>query len=284
VSRRRASAADEDQPGSRIDVTVPPVRCRPSRMVMAAGGLGGLPRLRPQSSMGMTQEEARELSRQALRRYWAELTPEQRADRTRRSVETRRRNAELLREQHRLEAERIARAAAARQRRRERAGLAQSPEPAVVRGVPGSGDVVYQWLAVERAYLVRGRRRFWRYVDDSGGPRACWPWHGNRRFDTGYGQTSWRGQPCPSHRVAWMLATGLELPYELVVDHLCCCTWCQNPDHLEPVTAAENVRRVHRRPPEATRVRTSFEEPFGDRWYPAGRRLYDGDGNRIAAP
>ena len=33
------------------------------------------------------------------------------------------------------------------------------------------------------------------------------------------------------------------VPAGMVLDHLCGVRWCCNPDHLEPVTPAENVRR-----------------------------------------
>ena len=148
------------------------------------------------------------------------------------------------------------------------------------RKVPGGSWVVFEPLP--DLYAQRRSARFWAYVDRSGGPDACWPWHGTRRGESDYGQFSWYGTACPSHRVSWMLHHGLIIPYELVVDHLCEVKWCQNWDHLEPVTSAENKRRVHHRPPEATRIRTSFEPPWADRWYPFGRRLYDADGERLA--
>lgn len=42
------------------------------------------------------------------------------------------------------------------------------------------------------------------------------------------------------------------VPVGLELDHLCLNVWCCNPDHLEPVTKQENMRRaglskVHRR-------------------------------------
>jgi hypothetical protein len=44
-----------------------------------------------------------------------------------------------------------------------------------------------------------------------------------------------------AHRVAWLLAYG-KLP-EQDLDHLCRRPLCVNPEHLEPVTHAENCRR-----------------------------------------
>lgn len=72
-------------------------------------------------------------------------------------------------------------------------------------------------------------------------PSGCWklPWapRGN-----GYSRLSFGGKQHYGHR--WMyerfrgpVEDGLEL------DHLCRDRACCNPDHLEPVTHAENVRR-----------------------------------------
>jgi hypothetical protein len=44
------------------------------------------------------------------------------------------------------------------------------------------------------------------------------------------------------HRVAYELWRG-PIPDGLTIDHLCRTPACFNPDHLEPVTMAENLRR-----------------------------------------
>lgn len=95
----------------------------------------------------------------------------------------------------------------------------------------------------------RGIRRtttldsFWKRVDKSG---DCWMWTGYV-LSNGYGQIATRKQPTASgtrlaHRVAYELVRG-PIPDGLVLDHLCRTRLCVNPDHLEPVTEAENVRR-----------------------------------------
>ncbi|MGY1914155.1 HNH endonuclease signature motif containing protein [Blastococcus sp. SYSU DS0973] len=210
--------------------------------------------------------------------WWQKLSPEERAEVLARSAATRARNTAAQAERERgwsLERQKQqAKLDRARQRR------ARSSAQAVTRTVPGGGSYVFKPLS--DLYAQRRSARFWPYVDRSAGPDACWPWHGNRRFDTDYGNFSWEGRPVPAHRIAWTLHHHLIIPYELVVDHLCGCKWCQNWDHLEPVTRDENVRRIHRRSPEATRTRTSHQAPWGDRWYPFGRRLYDADGVRLA--
>lgn len=84
-------------------------------------------------------------------------------------------------------------------------------------------------------------RKFWNRVVSHG---DCWEWTGST--NRGYGVTSvvvdgrWRNRK--AHRVAWQQLRG-EIPEGLVLDHLCRNTWCVNPDHLEPVTLVENIRR-----------------------------------------
>jgi len=212
-------------------------------------------------------------------RYWANVTPEQLEERRLKAAATR--AANRARDAERRRAADAQLAAKEQRRLRQRAARQGPIPPPVWRAVPGSDGVTYRFEHAPPKYLAKRAARFWAYVDQSGGPEVCWPWHGSRRFESDYGQSHWQGRPIPSHRVAWTLASGLVIPYELVVDHLCCCQWCQNPDHLQPVTGAENRRRRFHRSPEATRVRTSFDSPFEDRWYPFGRRLYDAAGNRL---
>lgn len=85
---------------------------------------------------------------------------------------------------------------------------------------------------------------FWKRVKkmDSG----CWEWQGYI-LKSGYGQIASRVRPTPSgtrlaHRVSYELVKG-EIPDGLQLDHLCRNKICVNPDHLEPVTRHENVRR-----------------------------------------
>ena len=170
---------------------------------------------------------------------------------------------------------------------RARARRDRSSTPRLTRKVPGGGDYVFE--PVPDRYIEKRGARFWAYVDRSGGPDACWPWHGGqaRDINTGvpldYGAASWCGRPTGAHRVAWMLANGHEIPGGLVVDHLCCVKWCVNGfKHLQVVTHSENTSRQKRRKPEDTRTPTSFQPPWDDRWYPFGRRLYDEDGERLA--
>lgn len=70
---------------------------------------------------------------------------------------------------------------------------------------------------------------------------GCWLWTAyspNGR----YGAMNWGGRRKLAHVIAYEIyrgpvAEGVEL------DHLCKNTFCVNPEHLEPVTHLENVRR-----------------------------------------
>lgn len=53
----------------------------------------------------------------------------------------------------------------------------------------------------------------------------------------------WReGRRHLAHRLAYEAAKG-PIPDGMELDHLCRNRWCRNPDHLQPVTHAENSRR-----------------------------------------
>lgn len=87
--------------------------------------------------------------------------------------------------------------------------------------------------------------KFWDRVVAGG--EGCWLWDGNIS-GSGYGYLSQRvgaeGRPASvyAHRMAYEMFVG-EVPAGLEVDHLCRVRSCVRPDHLEPVTHAENVRR-----------------------------------------
>jgi hypothetical protein len=70
----------------------------------------------------------------------------------------------------------------------------------------------------------------------------CWLWTGGLN-NCGYGQVSFQGRTQAAHRVVWELLVG-PIAKGLQLDHLCHMRLCVNPDHLEPVTKAENMRRA----------------------------------------
>lgn len=82
--------------------------------------------------------------------------------------------------------------------------------------------------------------RFWYRVEFT---ETCWLWHGYRDR-RGYGQFKSNSHPrmVLVHRWAYE-RLGNKIPDGLTLDHLCRNTSCLRPDHLEPVTKAENTRR-----------------------------------------
>lgn len=83
-------------------------------------------------------------------------------------------------------------------------------------------------------------KRFWNKVDASG---DCWEWMG-AIHKLGYGRFGiTQGVQWQAHRFAYTELVG-PIPEGLHLDHLCRNRSCVNPDHLEPVTAAENTLRA----------------------------------------
>lgn len=79
---------------------------------------------------------------------------------------------------------------------------------------------------------------FWAKVQKTD---ECWLWTGATN-GVGYGKLGRKRQFYQAHHVSLLLA-GRPVPPGMCADHLCRTPACVNPDHLEIVTFAENVRR-----------------------------------------
>ena len=83
--------------------------------------------------------------------------------------------------------------------------------------------------------------RFWKFVEKQPSG-ACWHWTGSIS-PSGYGRFGLRrGTMVQAHRFAYEALVG-PIPEGLDLDHLCRVRNCVNPEHLEPVSRAENLRR-----------------------------------------
>lgn len=123
----------------------------------------------------------------------------------------------------------------ARRGQTHRAGTTQRFK-GVNQSVP-KGQYIRKTKTVEERFMAK--------VDISG-DGGCWNWIGSLN-PQGYGQFCVvRTRPLGAHRVAMMLFR--EHPITpgraLQIDHLCRNKRCVNPDHLEVVTARENILRA----------------------------------------
>lgn len=117
--------------------------------------------------------------------------------------------------------------------------------------------------------------RFWAKVDAVG---VCWEWTGYVN-PKGYGNYRRGGRTHWVHRLAWELLVG-PIPDGLEIDHLCRNRRCVNPDHLEPVTRSENLRRGHTSTKTADTARAKTRCKHGHEFTPENTYVYVKTGRR----
>lgn len=79
------------------------------------------------------------------------------------------------------------------------------------------------------------------HAEDRGYMTPCWIWRARYEPD-GYARVHRNGRTQLAHRYVYETLIG-PIAHGLELDHLCRQRGCVRPDHLEPVTHTENVRR-----------------------------------------
>lgn len=100
-------------------------------------------------------------------------------------------------------------------------------------------------------------------------PGECWTfssWHNS----AGYPYLHRDGRDQPAHRVIYVTATGTDIT-GLDLDHVCRNVACVNPNHEEPVTHAENQRRMSQAQKTCRRAGHDWTDPRNVRTRPDGR-------------
>lgn len=113
--------------------------------------------------------------------------------------------------------------------------------------------------------------RFWEKVQPTG---FCWEWTAYRHPE-GYGRFKVGALCVQAHRWAYEHLIG-PIEGEMELDHLCRNRGCVNPDHLEPVSTQENIRRGRLWAIHGAKTHCPAGHPYsGDNLYvkPSGQRV-----------
>lgn len=89
--------------------------------------------------------------------------------------------------------------------------------------------------------LERSSRRLLEKIAQAERVGDCLRWPGAPDSE-GYGRFYFGQEECRAHRAVYELLKG-PIPDKLQIDHLCRNRWCIQAEHLEAVTARENVLR-----------------------------------------
>lgn len=112
----------------------------------------------------------------------------------------------------------------------------------------------------------QGARPKWRkpvrYIEiDTGYLTSCWIWQLATNQGRGYGLVRVNGHLVLAHRAYYEERFG-PIPRDRELDHLCSQRACVRPEHLEPVTHAENCQRGGRAkltPAQVAEIRSSSD-------------------------
>jgi hypothetical protein len=107
--------------------------------------------------------------------------------------------------------------------------------------IPKYGDVSKGWVKGKPLDWLSGHysRTKVKYVVDP--VTGCWNWVSTLSTE-GYGRVLLDGRFYQAHVITYQTKYG-PVPEGKELDHLCRNRKCCNPDHVEPVTRTENVRR-----------------------------------------
>lgn len=97
-----------------------------------------------------------------------------------------------------------------------------------------------------------------------------WYWTGWAN-DAGYPYVHMDGRDQPAYRVVYELLIG-PIPERLELDHLCVTPMCVWPLHMEPVSHAENQRRIAARQIKCRRASHDWTDEHNVHTRPNGRR------------